>query len=355
MGAIQSCMTRSRAGLLPVRDGYLGFGRKCRIAAWTVRMIDIHSHYLSPNCFKSLNGGRGALSRSVVASLSQDRFTDLDSRAAWMKSNGIETQILAPEMTLLVGLSPDEEIRSVSSINDAVAKDIRDRAEFRTLALLPLSSGAVAAAELNRRMGDPVFCGGMIHTRALDGLAASHLDILWARATELQAPLVLHSMATKEDERALGHQLASPVGRPHDVARGALELVFGGVLDRFPDLEVILTLGGGSLVLVTARLDADYELRANDRSTAAAPSTYLSRFYFDTLVFGEDQLRFLIQSVGYRRMMLGTDYPLPLCQNDPGHFLRRSQVVGEEFDAIASGNADQVFMGRSTTRVAGGV
>ena len=95
-------------------------------------------------------------------------------------------------------------------------------------------------------------------------------------------------------------------------------LVFGGVMDKFPDLNVCLAHGGGYTCFAAARLDQGWEADAETRaSIKKPPSTYLDRFYYDCLTHSETTLRFLIDSVGIERVVLGTDWPSDMGLESP--------------------------------------
>jgi aminocarboxymuconate-semialdehyde decarboxylase len=69
------------------------------------------------------------------------------------------------------------------------------------------------------------------------------------------------------------------------------------------------------------------------------PSEYLNRFYYDSCTYTEETLRFLIDSVGIDRVVLGTDYPAPMVQEDPVRWLEKMDGISEsERTAILATN-----------------
>ena len=112
-------------------------------------------------------------------------------------------------------------------------------------------------------------------------------------------------------------------------------LVFGGIMDRYPDLKICLGHAGGYAPFGVARMDktwraADPEVpEFADARLPKPPSEYLNRFYYDSCTYTEETLRFLIDAVGIDRVVLGTDYPAPMVQEDPVDWLEKMQGISD--------------------------
>ena len=124
------------------------------------------------------------------------------------------------------------------------------------------------------------------------------------------------------------------VGMPAEQSRAACALVFGGVLERFPRLKVMLAHGGGSFPYTIGRIEHGFNMRPDLVATDNPhnPRDYLRRLYFDSCVHDGRALRYLIDTVGLDRIMLGTDYPFPLGEQEPGSGIR-GLALGEDADA----------------------
>jgi aminocarboxymuconate-semialdehyde decarboxylase len=59
------------------------------------------------------------------------------------------------------------------------------------------------------------------------------------------------------------------------------------------------------------------------------PSTYLKRFYVDTLVFAPDQLAYLVQKFGSDHVVLGTDYPADMADYRPVELVYQTPGLDE--------------------------
>jgi aminocarboxymuconate-semialdehyde decarboxylase len=110
------------------------------------------------------------------------------------------------------------------------------------------------------------------------------------------------------------------VGMPAEQSRAACCLAFGGVLERLPKLRVMLAHGGGSFPWTIGRIEHGFRMRPDLVATdnPRNPRDYLKRLYFDSCVHDPQALRYLLDVTGVDRVMLGTDYPFPLGEQEPG-------------------------------------
>lgn len=115
------------------------------------------------------------------------------------------------------------------------------------------------------------------------------------------------------------------------------------MLDRHPDLVLILAHGGGYLPYQFGRLDCGHAVRPECAGAARAPRAYLRAFYYDTVVHSGEALRYLVGLVGAARVLLGTDAPFDMGDPDPLATLDRAGVSPADRRAIAHETAAQVF------------
>jgi aminocarboxymuconate-semialdehyde decarboxylase len=115
-------------------------------------------------------------------------------------------------------------------------------------------------------------------------------------------------------------------------------MIVGGVFDRHPGLTVQLVHGGGSFPYQLGRLDHAYRAREDTSSVALnRPSSYLRNFLFDTILFSEPALRFLVELAGPGRVVFGTDIPLDMA-DPPADRVRRA-LEPEVAERVLSTNA----------------
>ena len=168
----------------------------------------------------------------------------------------------------------------------------------------------------------------------------------WKAAEQLGAVILFHQGGdTIVDRRIQGYHLPNSVGNLADRTLTFASLVMGGVMDACPDLRVCLSHGGGFACYGAGRMDRGWErIPEPDRRAAQPPSAYLSRFYYDCIVYTEQSLRFLIDSVGIDRVVFGTDWPYDMAQDWPvSWILSLDSITQDEKDAILWKNLENLL------------
>jgi aminocarboxymuconate-semialdehyde decarboxylase len=201
--------------------------------------------------------------------------------------------------------------RLARAVNDAMHEAhtaYPDR--FVGCATLPMQAPALALAELDRvkdlRGIRAVYLGTNINGR---DLSEPDFAPVLARCEALGLPVLLHPLTVIGAARLGKFYLNNFLGNPFDTAVAAAHLVFGGVLDRHPKLEVCLPHAGGALPYLVGRLTHGQAVRPETRGVARRPfERYLRRFTYDTITHSPPLLKFLIDTVGADRVMLGSDY-----------------------------------------------
>ena len=135
------------------------------------------------------------------------------------------------------------------------------------------------------------------------------------------------------------YHLQNLVGNPAETALAGARLLFGGVLERHPELRVILSHGGGALPYLAGRLRHGWEVRAECKVRATAPLDGLGRLYYDTIVFDPRALRYLVETVGASQVVLGTDYPFDMAEDRPLALVRESGLDPADADTILTNGA----------------
>jgi predicted TIM-barrel fold metal-dependent hydrolase len=165
-------------------------------------------------------------------------------------------------------------------------------------------------------------------------------DRLWSKAQELGALMFMHPAGCTLGERLSPYYLSNLIGNPADTTIALAHLVFGGVFDRFQRLKLCAAHGGGYFPFYVSRFDHGWTVRPEAHTCREAPSRYLNRIWFDSLVYSPEQLEFLIRRAGADRVVIGTDYPFDMGVEDPVE--RLDEVAGlsaSEREAIRGKNA----------------
>ena len=187
------------------------------------------------------------MARPILASA-----TDLPKRRETVRETCVDRQILSAWMDIVGYMLPvDQAVNWSRMLNEAMREALAagdSDGLFRGTATVPLQDGARAAEELEFAVKECGLNGAMIGSN-IDGanLDNPSLDPFWKTAERLQVPLIIHPLNPLGIERLGTYFLTHIVGLLADTTVGVACLYFGGVLDRFPDLKIILCHGGGFL------------------------------------------------------------------------------------------------------------
>ena len=175
-------------------------------------------------------------------------------------------------------------------------------------------------------------------------LSDPSLEVFWAKAEQLGAVILIHPNGFTQGERLQRHYYNNVIGNPLETTLAIHNLIFDGVLERHPNLKIIVVHGGGYVAGYAGRMDHAWGARSDAKgSLPDPPTTYLKRLFFDTIVFSSEQLEALVKLVGADHVVMGTDYPFDMAESDPvGH------VTGCGFgeiavEAICGGNASKLL------------
>lgn len=246
----------------------------------------------------------------------------VDARVVEMDALGIDLQIVSLLPSLwLYGVEGHDTVLTTRLVNDdlmAIAE--RHPRRFRAFAHLPLDHPEAAVAELERVSQHDLVVGAAVGTNVAGvGWDEAALFPVLEAAERLGSLMFFHPMAVRFPPRELRrYHLGNLIGNPSDTTLAVAQLLFGGVLERLPELATVFAHGGGYAPYAIGRFDHGFRERAEARvALSDAPSTSLRRMYFDNLLHDDAATRYLIETVGADHVVLGTDYPADMGPADP--------------------------------------
>jgi len=315
-----------------------------------VRTVDMHAHLLVPDVYPLIERYEqaetdiGAFLRSPLA----PRLTSIDGRLEDMDRQGIDVQALTLHFQHQHDWAEPELASSiVALLNEKMAEAVAKHPDRLVgLGAVSLQHPELAAEQLEHAMRELDLRGVMMTTLIGDEeISAPRFDPFWSKAEELDAVVFIHPEGAAEIPRfAGGGMLGNTIGMPLDTTIALSHMIFSGFLDRHPNVNIVLSHGGGYLPSYVGRSDNCTLSNASCSTPERPPSAYLRDLYYDSLVYSADNLRHLIDQVGADRIVLGTDYPFPIMSQDPvGDALAVEELSDGDLEAILGGTAARLL------------
>jgi aminocarboxymuconate-semialdehyde decarboxylase len=326
--------------------------------------IDIHCHYmntevaarvahLNPAQHEPMAVHSNAATREANAEQVKERgpkLTDIAVRLKDMDRMGIDIQAVspAPHQTYY-WTDPGLGAELSRSVNERLAEIVAKHPDrFVALGTVPLQDASLAVQELTHAVKLLGLRGVEINpsVRGMDLTDAKlGLDKFFAAAQELDVVIFMHPIGFTHGERLVDHYFSNIIGNPLETTVAASHLIFDGVLERHPRLKVVLPHAGGYLAHYWARMDHAYKARADTRGQMKRkPSSYLEKFYFDTITFDHGMLAHMIARFGADHVLLGTDYPYDMGVEQPVEFIDGVKGLSAvERSAIQGANAARLL------------
>ncbi len=318
------------------------------------RVIDVHTHMYSTGWVKAVEeandptfriGDNNAL---IYRGGSIGRMTppmlDWDLRIKDMDAAKVDLALISLTAPNVYWGTRAQSVAAARSINDDFAgAERRYDGRIRWFASLPLQHESDALAEL-RRAKDNGAIGVCTLTNILGTpLTAPQYRSIWRECAAMQLPVFVHPTTPFTDGMGLADfGLGNTIGFTSDTSLCFARLILEGVLDELPGLQLIACHGGGAFPYLAARFDIMWERTTSARKNEAPPSTYLRRLWYDSIVYDQPTLEFLVERVGADRVLYGSDYPFTI-GDMKGILARVDALPAERRDAIHSANAERLF------------
>lgn len=290
------------------------------------------------------------------SALVNDRLTEFDVlRLAGMDASGIATSLLSHTVPGVQGIvDPAAAVSAARDINDFLAGVIaKHPGRFGGFASVPLQDPAAAAAELERAITRLGFKGVMVNGYSNIGTASTgeYLDEpkflpFWEAAAALGVPVYLHPRPALDQRLYDGHRelIGATWGFAPEAATHALRIVYSGLLDRFPQLTIVLGHLGETIPYFSWRIQHCFEYNPSDKRVERRLQDYLSdNFYVTTSgIFSDQALIGAILTVGADRILFAVDYPYEIMEQG-ARWIERAPISENDRRKIASGNARRLF------------
>ena len=214
-------------------------------------------------------------------------------------------------------------------------------------ATVPLQDVDLAIAEMDRAVDELGFkglqIGGTVDGHDLD---EARFRPFWAAVEAKGIPVILHPNGYPESQRFGDYFMVNCIGNPLETMVAANRMIFSGLFEEHPGIELVLLHGGGYLPFYTSRADHTWEVRPETRVAIPdhPPSHYMKMLYYDTMVFQPLYLRHLVEVVGVDHVLLGTDFPFDMSETDPLGLIEATEGLDDaDRAAISGGNAARLY------------
>jgi aminocarboxymuconate-semialdehyde decarboxylase len=324
-------------------------------------VVDIHTHlypsvYLdalrarteAPKLVPSPEGDLFVIFPGEPGRIMGAEYSEVALKLEFMDGAGIDQSLVSLGNPWLDPFDPSSTLALARDLNDEFAA-LRDDTGARLVGMGVLPNGDVAdAVEVAGEIAERDSLYGVVVGTRICGLRLDDegLDPLWTVLEKTGLPMFIHPHYGLGMDDLLGYNHALPVGLafPFETTAAVSRMIFGGVYERFPDLKVVASHGGGALPFLAGRLDAAWQSDpiAQER-LPVAPSERLGKLFLDALSYHARAMRATADLVGESQMGFGTDHPFSV--SDPAANLKS---VGEAFEgsareAVLHGSAIEYF------------
>ncbi len=325
-----------------------------------LRTIDTHTHILTQETADLLTkaGAKVTITPDNAESAALDvggtvyrpfptGGFDIARRLRDMDASGVDVHVLsATPQTYLYSQETALGVVTSAIQNDQMAKHIAAYpTRFMGIATLPMQDPARAADELKRAITKLGLRGSMFASNIMGkNLDDPSFEPLWAAAEEHDAFLFIHPNNVAGADRLKSYYLQNLIGNPLDTTIAAACLIFGGVMDRHPNLKIMLAHGGGFTPYQAARWEHGWAARPEPKKNIKTqPKNIAGRFYYDTILHSAPALEFMIKQVGADHVMLGSDYPYDMGMMDCVNHMRGLNISDADKDKILNTRAEALL------------
>jgi aminocarboxymuconate-semialdehyde decarboxylase len=311
--------------------------------------IDAHAHWTPEGYVRELAG----LGRPAAGGALSPLMHDLPKRLAWMDERGVGMHVLT-----LSGQAPwqwapqDVAMKLARIVNDAAIeahKAYPDR--FVAGIAIPMRDPKAALSELDRVADQPgiraVHLPNSVENK--DYIFEPQYEPIIARCAELGLPILFHPLDGVANHYGGAERLAgesfiyNTLGFTFDTATTAAKFIITGLLDKYPNLDIVLPHSGGCFPYIAGRIEHSIRKGVTDIEIKRPFRDYVRRFHYDTLAYYPETLKFMIGLVGADRVVIGTDNYAKMDVDQPNALAQSLGLPDAELDLILRGNARRLF------------
>ena len=259
-------------------------------------------------------------------------------------STSVDVQVLSTIPVLFSYWAKDDEGLTLSKfLNNHIAEFVRDEPNrFIGLGTIPMQNTDLAIEEMDRCVNELKLPGIEIGSNVNgQNLSEDKFHPIFEHAEKIDCSIFVHPWEMMGQADMQKYWLPWLVGMPAETSRAICSIIFGGILDKYPALNIAFAHGGGAFPFTAGRVDHGFNIRPDlcAIDNEKLPSSYLKHFYVDSLVHDEKVLSFLIDKLGENQIALGSDYPFPLGEHHPGKLIEGMDLPDSTKQRLLAGTA----------------
>ena len=273
----------------------------------------------------------------------ESNLWDSSVRINESNNHGVDVQVLSTVPAMFsYWANMDDALDLSKLLNDHISSVVDESPKrFIGLGTIPLQNPDKSIKELER-CSKMKLAGVQIGSNVNGkNLNETELFPMFEAASDLDMSIFVHPWEMMGENKMKKYWLPWLVGMPAETSRAICSMIFGGVFERLPNLRVAFAHGGGAFPVTSGRIQHGYNVRPDlcAVDNQVDPVNYLGRFWVDSLVHDADTLDFLLDKIGPDRIALGTDYPFPLGELEPGKLIESMSLSSEQRDKLLFRNA----------------
>ena len=325
-----------------------------------MKVIDVHTHMLNEEFLqllrkhgknykvkKVVGGQTGVFKDGAPFMTLMPGMFDYDLRIQAMDAAGVDIAIVTLTSPNVYFGTAQTSLSAAKIVNDDMsARQKQYPQRIRFMCSLPWQHPKLALKELKRACEELGAVGVMVLAN-IDGksLTEKAFAPIWKEIDKRGLPVLVHPTAppgTAELD-VMRYNLIASVGFMFDTSLAVSRMIFDGFFDRYPNLKLIASHGGGALPYIAGRLDICFDnMPACRERIAQKPSAYLKRIFYDSVVFQQSSLELALEVGGETQVLYGSDYPHNI-GDMKGCLSRVDALPPAQRDAVRGGNAMRIF------------
>lgn len=273
----------------------------------------------------------------------EDNCWSAEKRITECNHHHVDVQVLSTVPVMFSYWAKPYDCLAVAEfLNDHIAGIVeRFPKKFIGLGTLPLQAPDLAIKELERckKIG---LKGIQIGSHVNDwNLNAPELFAVFQACEEMDMAVFVHPWDMMGQEKMQRYWLPWLVGMPAETSLAICSMIFGGVFERLPKLRVAFAHGGGSFPSTIGRIQHGFDCRPDlvAIDNPISPKSYIGKFWLDSLVHDKEMLEYVVKMFGANRIAMGSDYPFPLGELQPGTLINSMPFGTDVKELLLNGSA----------------